>query len=442
MKVADPDKGTATFFIIHSKNKKMNKLICMTCMALSLVISGFSQKPLKKDNAVFKEFEPGYYQNSILKDIREVDDKKEGKPKEKKFIMDQAGIDLPNKTGLYAKNTSWHNPQVSQGNAGTCWAFSTISFYESEVERISKGKTKVKLSEIYTVYWEYVEKARRFVQERGKSNFGEGSEANAVARMFKMYGSMPYSAYNGLPKERKHHSHAQMFEEMNKYLQNLKTTNAWNEEEAVATIKSIMNHYIGEPPVKFSFEGKEYNPGSFLKDYMQVNPDDYVEILSCKQEPYWQKVEYKVPDNWWHSDDYYNIPLDEYMSSLKQVVRGGYTVSIGGDVSEAGLNRSTNCAMIPSFDIPSEYIDEDARQFRFSNGTTTDDHGMHLVGFLEKNGKDWYLIKDSSSGSRNIDEKSPEFGYYFFHEDYVKLKMMGFTVHKDAVKELIKKFIK
>jgi bleomycin hydrolase len=66
---------------------------------------------------------------------------------------------------------------------------------------------------------------------------------------------------------------------------------------------------------------------------------------------------------------------------------------------------------------------------------------MHLIGYhVDKAGKDWYLIKDSSSGSRNIDEKSAEFGYYFFHEDYVKLKMMGVTIHKDAVKKLMKKF--
>ena len=71
------------------------------------------------------------------------------------------------------------------------------------------------------------------------------------------------------------------------------------------------------------------------------------------------------------------------------------TVSIGGDVSEPGFDRDTQCAVVPDFDIPSAYINDDARQFRFSNQTTTDDHGMHLVGYMEKDGKDWYLIKDS-----------------------------------------------
>ena len=128
------------------------------------------------------------------------------------------------------------------------------------------------------------------------------------------------------------------------------------------------------------------------------------------------------------------------MDIVHEAIREGYSMSIGGDVSEAGFLRTTNCAMVPSFDIPSAHINENSRQFRFSNGSTTDDHGMHLIGYYEKDGTDWYLLKDSSSGSRNNDTESPEFGHYFFHEDYVKLKIMGFTIHKDAVKKYLKKF--
>ena len=118
-------------------------------------------------------------------------------------------------------------------------------------------------------------------------------------------------------------------------------------------------------------------------------------------------------------------------------------MSIGGDVSETGFSRETNCALIPDYDIPSGYINEDARQFRFSNETTTDDHGMQLIGILKNynnSGENWYLIKDSGSGSRNVGEEDPRFGYYFFHEDYIKMKMMDFTIHKDAVKDILKKF--
>ena len=403
---------------------------------IALMLTGNIFAQVKTDKSIFKEYEPGFYQNSILKDVRHIDAVLNKKELEKRFQMDQSEYKVPNKVSDYKKE--WANPVISQGNAGTCWAYSTVSFLESEVYRINKKK--VKLSEIYTAYWEYVEKAKGFVQTRGKSIFSQGSEGNAVTRDFAKYGTVPYSVYTGLLNGRKYHSHDKMFKEMTAYLNSVKNNNAWNEQQVVSTIKDIMNHYIGKPPVKFTFEGKTYTPKSYLKDYLQINPNDYVEILSYMQEPYWKKVEYKVPDNWWHSKDYYNIPLDDFMKVVKNSIKKGYTMSIGGDVSEAGFLRSTQVAMIPKFDIPSEYIDENARQFRFSNETTTDDHGMHLVGYTEKDGVTWFLIKDSSSGSRNNDEKAPEFGYYFFHEDYVKLKMMGFTIHKDAVKDILKKF--
>ncbi|MGQ8338295.1 C1 family peptidase [Sunxiuqinia sp. A32] len=381
----------------------------------------------------------GYYYQTILKDIRVVEDSLSAEEPDSRLYMDQSGYDLPNKVSLYKR--VWANPVISQGNTGSCWDFSTLSFYESEIYRMN-GK-KVKLSEMYMVYCEYLEKARRFVQERGNSVFDEGSEGNAIARLAPQYGLMPASAYTGLIQGRKFHNHETMAAEMKNYLNSLKTSNAWNEKLVLETIADIMNHYMGTPPASFDVDGKKYTPQSYLNNYLELNTSDFVEILSYKQKPYWQKVEYTVPDNWWHSEDYYNVPLDEFMDAIKKSIRNGYSISIGGDVSEAGFLKTTQCAMVPDFDIPSEYINEDARAFRFANNTTTDDHGIHLVGYLEnykKDGKDWYLIKDSGSGSRNNDENAPEFGYYFFSEDYVKLKMMGFTIHKDAVKDILKKF--
>jgi bleomycin hydrolase len=413
---------------------KLRILIGMSVNALMLFMPIAGQN---KDKAIFTVPKPGFYQNSILKDEQEVKGKLTPLKENRELVVDQSGYLLPNKVELY-KNRQWHNPPVSQGNTNTCWCFSTTSFLETEVYRINK--TRVKLSEMFTVYWEYVEKTRRFIQERGNSAFEEGSEANAVTRMWKKYGIVPESDYSGLPVSRKFHNSEDMITEMKAYLQSLKAGSAWNEETAVTTIKSIMNHYMGEPPAEIMVDGKKISPLQYLHDVIRINPDDYVDILSYEQEPFYKHVEYKVPDNWWHSTDYYNVPLDVFMEALKKVVRSGYTASIGGDVSEPGFDRMTQCAIVPDFDIPAAFISDDARQFRFSNGTTTDDHGMHLVGYLEKDGKDWYLIKDSGSGSRNNDPNAAEFGYYFFSSDYVKLKMMDFMVHKDAVKDLLEKF--
>jgi len=416
----------------------MNKIL-LTVGLFSVVTLNCLAQNVSKGKIITEDKGKGFYIESILKDVTAVEEKQAEKEPYKRFVMDQSGMDLPNNLALY--KTVWSNSTQSQGNAGTCWSFSTTSFYESEVLRLQNKK--VEISEIYFAYCEYIEKARRFIEKRGNSAFSEGSEGNALARIMKMYGAVPDESFTGLIDGRKFHSHAKMVEEMTAFLNSMKTSNAWNVEYGLETIKSIMNHYIGIPPTEFVVDGKTFTPKTYLKDYLKINPDDYVEILSYKQEPYWQQVEYKVTDNWWHNKEYYNVPLDDFMDALKKAIKSGYTMSIGGDVSESGFSRETNCALIPDYDIPSAYINEDARQFRFSNETTTDDHGMQLIGYLENYkgaGKDWFLIKDSSSGSRNVGSANPNFGYYFFHEDYIKLKMMGFTVHKDAVKDLLKKF--
>ena len=413
----------------------MNKYIFI--IVIFSFLSSFAQN---KDKGKFVVYDKGeiYYFNTILKDIN-AEEAKANKPQVyKRFKADVQGHQYPAKKSLY--KYEWHNPPISQGNTGTCWDFSTTSFFESEVYRLYHKK--VKISEAFTFYNEYILKAKEYVRTRGNSLFDQGSEANAVTRIYKMYGAMPWNVFNGL-NGHKFHSHEKMFNEMKNYLLSVKKNNAWNEKEVIETIRSIMHHYIGVPPKEFTVEGKKYTPETYLKNYLKINPDDYVEILSYKQEPYYQKVEYKVPDNWWHSKDYYNVPLDVFMKALHSAIKNGYTMSIGGDVSEAGFlngKGEPQVAIVPDFDIPSAYINEDARQFRFSNRSTTDDHGMHLVGYTEKDGKNWYLIKDSSSGSRNNNPDAPEFGYYFFSDDYIKLKMMGFTVHKDAVKKLLKKF--
>ncbi len=396
---------------------------------LSLVFS-FIAYPQVKDKAVFIEPKPGFYQE-MMKEINEFNAK--DTKERKSFKLDFSSYrNLPKSLDEF--KYYWFNEPISQGQTGTCWSFSTTSFYESEVYRLHK--IKVKLSEMFTAYWEYVEKAKRFIRERGDSFFGEGSEANAVTRIYKTYGVVPASAYSGMLSNQRHHDHSKMFSEMENYLKSCKQNNIWNEDEVVANIKAIMNHYMGEPPTSFTYEGGTYTPQSFLKDYLKLNMYDYVDVLSYMQQPYWQQVEYEVPDNWWHNKDYYNVPLDEFMNAIKSAIKNGYTLAIGGDVSEPGYDSWTKCAVVPTFDIPSEYIDAYSRQFRFSNETTTDDHGIHLVGYKEQDGKMWFLIKDSGAGARNVDPK----GFYFYHEDYVKLKIMDFLVHKDAVKDLLSKF--
>lgn len=406
------------------------KTVFSTGLFLLLSVSLlWTQEEIRRDQGKFVP-----YKNEFLDSIKAECNKFLEKPQKPRMVfkMDFSGLDLPTSKDEFT--SYWHNPPISQGLTGTCWCFSTTSFLESEIYRLHKKK--IKLSELYTVYWEYVEKARRYVRERGDSEFSEGSEANAVTRIWKMYGVVPAKDYTGLKPGQKFHDHRKMFKEMKNYLKSVKENNAWNEEEVLATIKSILNHYLGTPPQTVLVNGKKMTPQEYLKKVVKLNPDDYIDFMSLKEKPYYQFVEYEVPDNWWHSKEYANVPLDVFMSILKRALRNGYTACIGGDVSEPGYDAHHEVAVVPSFDIPAEYIDENARQMRFSNHSTTDDHGIHVVGYLEKDGKDWYLIKDSGSGSRN--GRNP--GYYFYHEDYIKLKIMNIMVHKSLVEDILQRF--
>ena len=349
-----------------------------------------------------------------------------------RFKMDFEGIDLPNNPDQFT--SYWHNEPVSQGWTWTCWCYSSTSFFESEIYR--QTQKKLNLSVMHTVYWETVEKVRRYIRERGESYVAGGSEANATIRIWNKYGVVPFEKYTGLQDGQECHDHGQMWEEIKTYLDHVKTINNWNEEEVLSTIKSILNHYLGEPPIEFKVDGKTMTPKTYLKKVIKIDIADYVNILSLMEVPYYSMGEYKVPDNWWHSDEYYNVPLDDFIISLKNAVKNGYTVGIGGDVSEAGISAHDEVAMVPTFDIPSEYIEENARQFRFSNRSTTDDHGLHVVGYQDRDDGTWFLIKDSGSGGHT----GPHPGYYFYHEDYIKLKMMNFIVHKNAVEDLLKNF--
>ncbi len=100
------------------------KYLSSIALFLLVMSSVFAQK--KSDKAVFKEYEPGYYQNSILKDVRHINTTLEKKELEKHFQMDQSSYTVPNKVSDYKRE--WANPVISQGNAGSCWAYSTVSF--------------------------------------------------------------------------------------------------------------------------------------------------------------------------------------------------------------------------------------------------------------------------------------------------------------------------
>jgi bleomycin hydrolase len=360
------------------------------------------------------------------------DAKKKKSDEKPVLVFDWTGIPKPDSPDAF--KAPFHFPPIRQYRTGTCWCFSTTSFFESEIKRLS-GR-EVKLSEMYTVYWEYVEKARGYIEKRGHQPFASGSEDDAVVIIWKKYGAVPASAYSGLVAGEDKFDDVPMVDEMAAYLRFAKGHDFWDEDTIISQIRAILDRHMGPPPGEFEYEGERYTPKRFLDEVVDLELDDYVEFMSTLSLPFYEQGKYDVPDNWRPTEEYYNVPLDEFYEIITRAAGMGYTVAIGGDVSEPGRYGFEDAAIVPTFDVPQEYIDQDSREFRFYNKTSTDDHGVHLVAKTEVGGRDWFLIKDSASsatwGKHN--------GYYFFRDDFIKLKMLSFMVHKDAAEFLMSKF--
>jgi len=328
-----------------------------------------------------------------------------------------------------------HLPSLNQDTTSACWAFATTSFLESEMQRLQLDT--VRLSMMFPFFHVYVEKVRRFVQTHGQSRVSPGDLFTGVLDMVQQYGIVPYQVYSGLPEGKKTYNQHPMYFQIDSLLQKVKAMQLWDEDLVLYKTRQILYKHMGVPPQVFEYRGQKYTPKSFLKKIVRLPWNDYVMVTSFQYAPYYQFVELKVPDNWLHHSKYFNVPLDEFYQGIKLALKRGYSVAFDSDIGEPGRQGKFDATFVVPFDIPGRYIDANARELRFNNKSTTDDHLMHFVGFARNKGDDWFLAKDSW---RTAWEGMAEFnGYFMFHKDYVKLKVLAYLVHKDAIPEITKK---
>lgn len=339
-------------------------------------------------------------------------------------------------------------PVENQGNSGTCWSYSTNSFLESEM--IRNGGPAIHLSPIYTARCAYLQKAVNYVRMHGSVNWGDGGEEHDVINMLAKYGAIPESDYTGLNYGTKINDFSEMMGMLKAMLDEIiKSPNQGtltpNWKEAV---NGVLNAYLGPVPKTFQYGGKTYTPQSFAKDVVKLNPDNYVELISQTNTPYWKKAMMMVPDNWEFQHDW-NIPMDDITKIIDYALAHHYTVAWGTDVSEPYFSWKNGIAYIPAEPVrdmtpdqraamfdgpkPEMTITPEMRQEAFDNYQTTDDHGMQITGIAkDQNGKEWYIVKNSW-GTKN-DYK----GYLYVTKNYVEYKTTSLMVNKDGIPEDIR----
>ncbi|NDJ00070.1 aminopeptidase [Flavobacterium sp. LaA7.5] len=342
-----------------------------------------------------------------------------------------------------------NTPVKSQGSSGTCWSYAANSFIESEMIRM--GKEPVEISQIYTARNAYIEKGKNYVKMHGAITLGDGGALHDVINMYKKYGALPQSEYTGLNYGTKNNKFAEMAA-MNEGLLAAVVKNP-NGELSPSWIKAytaVIDSYLGEVPENFTYKGKKYTPQTFAKEVIGINADDYVEISSLKEHPYYSKFVLMVPDNW-SLDMVYNVKMNDLTDIIDNALKKGYSVGWAGDVSEKGFSWKNGVAYVPAkeyADMTAEEkenifkgpqkemeITEDMRQEAFDNYNTTDDHGMHIVGVTkDQNGKEYYMIKNSWGASNDYQ------GYMYMSKNFVKYKTTAILLHKGGLpKDIAKK---
>ena len=354
-------------------------------------------------------------------------------------------------------------PVESQGNTGTCWSFSALSFFESEL--IRKGtKQPDLLSEMFVVRKAYESKAEKFIRMDGKINFSEGGAFHDIPFVIKNYGIVPQEIYTGLNYGSETHNHSEMFSVLDGAVQGLlthsKSSSAGVSTAWMGALNGILDAYFGKDLKEFEYKGKKYTPQTYAKA-IGLNMDEYVSLTSFSNHELYKKCQLAIPDNWVWGESY-NVGLTDLFDACENALKNGYTLAWGADVSEKGFSFKNGLAIVPedpsTIDVKGKdsknYSDAGAdkasnafvtpqkeltitpelRQKGYDAKMTTDDHGMHIVGlYKDQKGTRYFLVKNSW-GTGNYPK-----GYLYVSENYFNYKTINVYVHKDGVSGNLKK---
>ena len=337
----------------------------------------------------------------------------------------------------------------SQDNTGTCWSYSTISMLESEAMR--KNLPASDLSEMFMVRMTYPLKAEKYLRYHGKTNFSPGSLGHDVINIYKKYGAVPEDVYTGRAQGEEKHNHSKLQSDLELYLSKLVEKGTIPTDWQVG-LDSILNFYLGEVPQTFDYQGKKYTSQSFAKEYIGIDPEDYISFTSFSHAPYYTKFILEIPDNF-ANGTYLNVPMNELYDIAVHAIREGYTFAWDCDVSEKGFSGRQGLAIVPNekviasvqnmtplFSKPHEQLEitPELKQEEFDSYSLTDDHLMHIVGLAQDQHKHpYFFVKNSWGGALGFK------GFLLASKAYFDLNTISILVHKDGVPEhIMEKFMK
>ena len=289
----------------------------------------------------------------------------------------------------------------NQYRSGTCWAYATLGYFESEILR-QTGRT-YDLCEMFVVNNDYMDNATHYVRMHGYSQISEGGSCDDVLEVIRQHGICPENAMPA-PGSLTGDSLANFkvfFPELERTVSSMVVKDAkapkahWQD-----SVQAVIERYIGRCPEKFEYQGKTYTPKTFAES-LSLNLDDYVSLTSYTHHPFNQWFVIEAP---------------------YKCIDAGYTVAWGGDVT--GDFTRTGLAMLPEGVKPTQQL----RQEQWDNWQFTYDHVMLIYGkAIDEQGHPYYMVKNSWGQSGEYK------GVWYMSRDYIALNTTYLFFNRHAL---------
>ena len=350
-----------------------------------------------------------------------------------------------------------------QNRSGTCWDYSTLSYFEAEILK-KTGKT-YDLCESFVANKTYMDRAIQVVRLHGDCQFAQGGSCYDPLFCLQNYGICPEDAmpFPGSLYGDSLNNFNEFFSLLEPYVAAISKSDAKKiSSQWKVGLQGILDAYLGECPESFTYEGKTYTPKSFAAS-LGLDFNDYVTITSYTHHPFWTQFAVEVQDNW-RNPLSWNVPMEDMMRIIDNAIENGYCVAWGGDVSEEGFTRqglayaidSTTAQSLAGSDmarwlklsrtektskldslgclVPEITPTQEMRQERYDNWELTDDHGMLIYGIAkDQNGKEYYMVKNSWG------EAGDYKGIWYMTKTFIAANTMDYMVNKNAIPKDIRK---
>lgn len=297
------------------------------------------------------------------------------------------------------------------------------TFLEEESFRKTGHKVSISLNQL--IYYDYLEKLHYMIATKGESSFLPDIAAPLLLKTIKKYGLVPDSLWLS-----KNVSYETMYNDMLTRLKVIKLEEKWKEKDILPSLTTVLQSYLGTPIVNVN----GLTPTTYMQEKLHIIPDEYYCFSSYGGAAFPSRISFPIAQNYTQQPLFYNIDLVDYQHLIQKGIEKNFPVGLAIDYTEEGYQIDSCQGKIDTIEINSQRINDESRQIRFEDESTTADMSILLMPTI--NNKESKGIKATQFV---WDDCQGQFTYSW---DYIRLKSLYLWVHKEVAKEILDDMIK